>query len=688
MDLIRKKKEELEVLLGTVSGKERNNAADLIKELLNSCSTDKEREETQDHRAAPSTDDKSKQPQNHFPNAGRRSRRLSQKSPKVIKDVSIVKNSPKKKPEKLEEVESPMKRVKLEVPVLDETEDIEEESNEDLPTEFHEESLINAQSAEVNDKIVIVENKEDSDIDWSDALDDEANRKSKKKSKKQKTNRRVPAGTLFGVPKQVTNTRALTMFNRCFLCHDKDTKYSSCDEFKIHLITDHVEMNRQGRPVIKCPRCLEKYYLIRPPDKSLIMRNVIDILTHYVRVHHSNMIDFASTYECPRCDFHSAEKSDWIEHLQVHITEKVKCEQCGKAVAQSSLLTHMKNLHNEDTLRKFPCEYCGKFFASSAQVKYHVERVHFKTKNFKCIICDADFYYKFDLERHMFVWHKQQSENHPIDTCTICGFQTLRGNLMNKHMVNHDAGEYECPHCPKVFQTKNRLRSHVAIHNSSTLWKCANCDYETKKKNHLDRHMTFTHGGVLFQCDLCSFKGTTERGILSHYSRTHGEAGVNLSCFKKIQLSAKPNYTSRKRRCRPTEQVKNTEDKDAMTVSLIPKDADGASPQDLMMKKENEMNTDENAAVNAELPVAELPAVEEVTCVMTGETNEDGTPVILSVQGSEGMSATVADIRYVQHMLQINPEALKEAGGMHESEEGVTVYHIVHTQDLPTTKTE
>ena len=49
---------------------------------------------------------------------------------------------------------------------------------------------------------------------------------------------------------------------------------------------------------------------------------------------------------------------------------------------------------------------CGKAFKRSEFLKIHTESVHLEMKNYKCNICDQNFYHKFNFKEHISRIHK------------------------------------------------------------------------------------------------------------------------------------------------------------------------------------------------------------------------------------------------------------------------------------------
>ena len=85
-----------------------------------------------------------------------------------------------------------------------------------------------------------------------------------------------------------------------------------------------------------------------------------------------------------------------------HETKKPwKCDQCNYAHAlQKGLQEHVRNCHPKESDLKV-CHICGYKTTLNHNLKEHIERTHEKKRRFTCNLCDAHFYRKNVMERHV-----------------------------------------------------------------------------------------------------------------------------------------------------------------------------------------------------------------------------------------------------------------------------------------------
>ncbi len=85
-----------------------------------------------------------------------------------------------------------------------------------------------------------------------------------------------------------------------------------------------------------------------------------------------------------------------------HETKKPwKCDQCDYAHSlQKGLLEHVRNCHPKESDLKV-CHICGYKTTLNHNLKEHIERTHEKKRRFTCNLCDAHFYRKNVMERHV-----------------------------------------------------------------------------------------------------------------------------------------------------------------------------------------------------------------------------------------------------------------------------------------------
>ena len=77
----------------------------------------------------------------------------------------------------------------------------------------------------------------------------------------------------------------------------------------------------------------------------------------------------------------------------------------------------------------YECEFCDKRFSSESNVRRHIKNVHYK-KDLKCPKCEFKTSRKDNLDRHMFVKHKNESF---LFECKTCGQKMARKDNLKDH---------------------------------------------------------------------------------------------------------------------------------------------------------------------------------------------------------------------------------------------------------------
>jgi uncharacterized Zn-finger protein len=110
-------------------------------------------------------------------------------------------------------------------------------------------------------------------------------------------------------------------------------------------------------------------------------------------------------FSCPDCDKMFRDKQCLKNHEQtIHMNVRETCHICGKVVTKSSLVRHIKIVH--DKIR-YKCTHCKKSYAGRADLKSHVRSVHQGIKS-PCRFCHMEFQRASDKNRH-------EKKSHPVE---------------------------------------------------------------------------------------------------------------------------------------------------------------------------------------------------------------------------------------------------------------------------------
>lgn len=122
----------------------------------------------------------------------------------------------------------------------------------------------------------------------------------------------------------------------------------------------------------KCDLCPEAFQI-----RSLLWR--------HVEFQHNK----SEIHQCPICDYNSARRGCFINHLKTH-DDKRECPVCFKFV--SFLENHIRR-HGKSV----ECHICGMVLSGKGVLRTHIERLHQRIREFKCSDCPEAFDSKAEL---------------------------------------------------------------------------------------------------------------------------------------------------------------------------------------------------------------------------------------------------------------------------------------------------
>jgi len=153
--------------------------------------------------------------------------------------------------------------------------------------------------------------------------------------------------------------------------------------------------------------------------------------------------------------------------------------------------------------RKFGCPQCNKMFLHRGGLKAHLV-VHTTERPLKCPDCEKTFKHQQSFTQH--ILNHRDIRNFP---CSIC-LQTFKtssyrnAHVLNVHSCKDKEPSFQCPQCPKLFLTMNRLKVHVRLHRQGDArpFQCDTCHKRFKSSGNLKEHKE-THGGQVHACGIC-----------------------------------------------------------------------------------------------------------------------------------------------------------------------------------------
>lgn len=248
-------------------------------------------------------------------------------------------------------------------------------------------------------------------------------------------------------------------------------------------------------------------------------------------------------FDCDQCEKSFFSKYDLGKHMMTHTGEKpFKCVACGKAFSRSTLLHRHEKSHTD--VSKFLCVFCEKPFISEEEMKKHAER-HKKHRPFACSYCDKSFAFKQGLERHETIHSRQQPYpcqycNLSFSTpsklarhltahagkrpypCKLCKKSYHLSHHLTRHMRSHKAGQssYKCVECSKVFNTRDDLIYHSAVHATQSL-TCPLCKEQFESVDDVTEHVKQHGDGEQFACEFCDLIFMTDDKLILHCAASH-----------------------------------------------------------------------------------------------------------------------------------------------------------------------
>lgn len=109
---------------------------------------------------------------------------------------------------------------------------------------------------------------------------------------------------------------------------------------------------------------------------------------------------------------------------------------------------------------KFECKICGKFYSFKHSLLQHIESVHLKMTRYHCDLCPSKYYFKKNLEKHLFRHFKIEF------CCNFCSKVLSERKCLNEHIdnVHKKICRFACHLCSFECYLKDSLRKHVLRH--------------------------------------------------------------------------------------------------------------------------------------------------------------------------------------------------------------------------------
>ncbi|KAH8291228.1 hypothetical protein KR054_009874 [Drosophila jambulina] len=246
------------------------------------------------------------------------------------------------------------------------------------------------------------------------------------------------------------------------------------------------------------------------------------------------------------------------EHARRHENpEYIKCKDCGKVFANSSVLrAHWLVHHVPDEECDFQCEDCGKRFSRRNLLELHKgSHVPVNERKFICPQCPK--HNAFATEYHMQV-HISMQHRKAANICHVCGKTIKDKAVFEKHVRLHfeESGpRIKCPRpdCESWLKDEDNLKQHLRRHNDEgKLFICAECGKSCKNSRALIGHKRYSHSNVIYTCEQCGKTFKKDISLKEHMAQHTGEPLYKCP-FCPRTFNSNANMHSHKKKMHPVE---------------------------------------------------------------------------------------------------------------------------------------
>ena len=108
-------------------------------------------------------------------------------------------------------------------------------------------------------------------------------------------------------------------------------------------------------------------------------------------------------------------------------------------------------------------------------------------------------------------------------SCDVCPKEFQHKNYLISHMKNHDSviGSHACPSCQEVFSNHTDLENHLQMHSDGD-WLCDKCDLQFNTREARTKHKNVAHNNnPENECKFCEMKFTSRSTLNRHMMENH-----------------------------------------------------------------------------------------------------------------------------------------------------------------------
>ncbi|CAH1187786.1 unnamed protein product [Phyllotreta striolata] len=190
-----------------------------------------------------------------------------------------------------------------------------------------------------------------------------------------------------------------------------------CENLPSHVLVDARKLLHAKKKRRRCTGCYRKLYETYRDSKMAAVKSK----TVYTYCADCAKQPAFSAFKCEVCGkSYKSYPSLWRHKKHECCQPKsFMCKYCRKMFRQRyDVKVHVRNIHPHKAVEfdeeyrlyfgaPYLCRTCGKSYKAATSLRRHVRVECGKTKNMLCMFCDRRFYYKQELQCHMFNRHKQ-----------------------------------------------------------------------------------------------------------------------------------------------------------------------------------------------------------------------------------------------------------------------------------------
>lgn len=193
------------------------------------------------------------------------------------------------------------------------------------------------------------------------------------------------------------------------------------------------------------------------------------------------------------------------------------CSECPKRYKTLYALTVHETIHlPEDVRNTFPCNLCDKRFRKLDYVQAHIRCVHSGERSFICEECGKSFGSKCGLNEHLMT----HNDDFPIQ-CPHCPKRFKFKARLKVHEEIHKDTPHTCPICGQQLSTSITLKRHMDVHSEVKRFKCQYCGNEYKRAKTLKNHLISHTGLRPYTCPWCDRTFVNGANCRSHKKKMH-----------------------------------------------------------------------------------------------------------------------------------------------------------------------